>query len=145
MLVRSRFTNFAAVGLYVAIQGFFVLFLLVNLGVTEEWANLIQAFTSIETNFFLNHFFTWSEKVEGTRQTKLLHLAKRWVRFHLSRIFVTIPLNQLFFVIMVNNLAVNYLVAFVINLVIFTVINYMISHWFVFRSTNGSAKEETET
>src|SRR5947209_11341510 len=77
-LVPRRIMGFSVVGGSVMIGGIALLFILVHfLHVEEHLAYLIQAITSIETNFFLNRFLNWKER-DG-------HLAPQWLKFNSTK------------------------------------------------------------
>jgi putative flippase GtrA len=100
-LVPRRILGFSVVGGSVLIGGIVLLFVLVHfLHVEEHLAYLIQAITSIETNFFLNRFLNWKER-DG-------HLAAQWLKFH-STSAITFPLNQALFALL-TWIGVQYLV-----------------------------------
>ncbi len=124
--------GFSVVGGSVMIGGITLLFILVHfLHVEEHLAYLIQAITSIETNFFLNRFLNWKER-DG-------HLTVQWLKFH-STSAVTFPLNQILFALL-TWIGVQYLVVTVIGAGVAAIVNYFANDRFVFHRQDDTKRE----
>jgi putative flippase GtrA len=131
-LVPRRILGFSVVGGSVLIGGIVLLFVLVHfLHVEEHLAYLIQAITSIETNFFLNRFLNWKER-DG-------HLAAQWLKFH-STSAITFPLNQALFALL-TWIGVQYLVVTLIGAGVAAVVNYFTNDHFVFHRQDITKRE----
>lgn len=124
VVANWRFLVFAVIGGYVTLQGAAILWLLVEADLRPELANIGQMIVSIETNFFANNFLTWRDRRERT-------LWSRWKRFHAAKIG-TVVLNSLLFAALVW-LKIPYMLVYMINVAIFTMINFLINEKFVFR------------
>lgn len=127
-LMRPRkLLGFGLVGGSVMVGGLVLLFLLVHVfGVEQHLAYLIQAISSIETNFFLNRFFNWKER-KG-------NLFLQWLKFH-STSAVTFPVNQGLFAVM-TAWGVNYLLVTIMGAGVAAVINYITNEYFVFHNAH---------
>ena len=131
-LAPRRILGFSIVGGSVMIGGIVLLFVLVHfLRVEEHLAYLIQAITSIETNFFLNRFLNWKER-DG-------HLAAQWLRFH-STSAITFPLNQALFALL-TWIGVQYLLVTLIGAGVAAVVNYFTNDHFVFHRRDITKRE----
>ncbi len=114
------------------IGGIALLFVMVHfLHVEEHLAYLIQAITSIETNFTLNRFLNWKER-DG-------HLAVQWLKFH-STSAITFPLNQILFALL-TWIGVQYLVVTVIGAGVAAIVNYFANDRFVFHRQDDTKRE----
>jgi putative flippase GtrA len=130
--VPRRILGFSVVGGSVMMGGIILLFVLVHfLHVEEHLAYLIQAVTSIETNFFLNRFLNWKER-DG-------HLAAQWLKFH-STSTITFPLNQIIFALL-TWIGVHYLLVTLIGAGIAAIVNYLANDRFVFHRQDITKRE----
>ncbi len=139
--LRERILSFSLVGGFVTIIGFAILYVLVQyVGLNKNLAYLIQAILSIELNFFLNHFYTWSDR----RKQGVRAFVTSWGKFHFTRIF-TVTLNQVLYSAFLLS-GINYLVASAMCILIVMIINYIAGDIFVFRhSERATATGEVRT
>jgi putative flippase GtrA len=119
-----RFGTFSFIGGTVFLLGFALLYVEVSLlGMPAAWAFLLQGVISVETSYLLNWRITW-------RHRRLGFWRSLW-RFNLLK-SVTIPLNQGLFMLLLA-LGLQYLVANVATVAIFTLVNYGACHLWAFR------------
>jgi putative flippase GtrA len=118
------FGVFGFIGGVVFLFGFALLYVEVSLlGMDPAWAFLVQGIMSVETSFLLNWRITW-------RDRRLGFWPSFW-RFNLLKA-VTIPLNQGLYIVLLA-LGLQYLVASVVTVAVFTLINYGACHLWAFR------------
>ncbi len=121
---HQRFLLFAVIGGYVTLQGAAILWLLVEAELRPEIANIGQMIVSIETNFFANNWLTWRDRRERS-------LWDRYKRFHFAKIG-TVVLNSLLFAALIW-LKIPYMLVYIINVGVFTAINFLVNEKFVFK------------
>lgn len=132
---HTRKIVFGCVGVFVTLVGYAVMFIAVDIW---HWntsvAYVVQTVISIELNFVLNYWFTFGDR----------RAPGAWRRFHSVRLVITIPLNQALF----NGLVwagVHYLFANALCIVATTIVNYVLSDRFVFRSKTADKETTTGT
>lgn len=131
-LLPKRIFGFSLVGGSVMLGGITLLFVLVHfLHLEKHLAYLIQAITSIETNFFLNRFLNWKER-DG-------NLAVQWLKFHTTSA-ITFPLNQALFALL-TWIGINYLVVTLIGVGVAAIVNYFANDRFVFNRKDDTKRE----
>ncbi len=124
MINFRKVAGFSLVGGFVFLLGTGLLWFCVQVVHMNVYlAYMTQAVVSIESNFFLNHFFNWKER-EGKLWTK-------WLKFHLVKVG-TIVLDQVLFATFIH-FGVNYLIVKVMNTGIITVFNFLLNEFYVFR------------
>jgi putative flippase GtrA len=123
-----RALSFVIVGGGVALLGYVLLFLLVDLlHVEQNLAYFIQAIVAIEANFLLNRSLTWRSSALTWRA-----FAWSWGKFHLAKVG-TVALNQALFGALVF-LGTHYLAANTVCLLVGMLVNYILNDRFVFRA-----------
>lgn len=129
---QDRKFKFLVVGGIVFLLGFVGMKTLVDvLKMNASIAFAIVSFFSIEINFSLNYYWTWSGVGMG-----LKNLIEKWIKFHISRVF-SILLNQIIF----NALLLfhtHYLVSLVITTAVATIFNYILAEYFIFRQPSSN-------
>jgi putative flippase GtrA/GT2 family glycosyltransferase len=134
LLRPRRLLGFSLVGGGVMVGGLVLLFLLVHIfGVEQHLAYLIQAVSSIETNFFLNRFLNWKDR-KG-------NLFFQWLKFHSSSA-VTFPVNQALFAVL-TALGINYLIITILGAGTAAVVNYVTNEFFVFHNARSRTQGKT--
>lgn len=132
LLLRARslsdehgraFTSFGIIGASVFGLGLVLLYIFVHLlHIETSLAFFLQSLIAIEVSFVLNWNLTWKR-----RHTPFRAAAQR---FHVMRL-VTIPVNQIIY-LGLRGLGVEYLLAMVVTVAIFTAINYIVCHTWTF-------------
>lgn len=118
----GRISKFASVGVFVMGFGAVLMIVLVEfLKINESLAYVIQSICAVELNFFLNNLISWRDRKDP--------LLSSWLKFHVLKI-VTVGLTQLLFLAL--NPIFHYLVVYVVNVGIISVINYFGNDRFVF-------------
>jgi putative flippase GtrA len=122
----AKFLKFGVIGGSVALIGAGVLYVLIErFSVEKNLAYLIQAFISLQLNFFLNDQFTWAN-LKGQNG----YLASRWAKFHVAKL-LSVALNQVIFTIL-TAVGVHYLVVYALSVGLIAVVNYYTNDRFVF-------------
>ena len=121
-----RKVKFGAVGIAGVIVSFASLYIMIDmLGVNPSVAYAIQTVLAIETNFFGNALYTWSDRND-------LPLWRRWIRFHLTRVGLMVPFNQVLFWILhplIGTLAAN-----AVCIAAATTVNWFLNDRMIFRA-----------
>lgn len=107
-------------------------------GLDQRVAYFLQALVTIEYNFFLNRYLTWRDRRDETS------LLGTWLRFHAVKVLLTIPLGQLVFTLL-TLAGLHYSLANALCIVIMMVVNYVVSHRFVFKSSTVSIRPSLPT
>ncbi len=130
----KKFLSFGVIGGGIAVGGAALLTLLIEVfKVHPQWANLIQAIVAVETNFLLNNHITWRDRRHHSS------LTSRLGRYHLSKV-VTVTVNQILFALL-SMVGLHYLIIYVCNLGIITILNFVFNEKFVFRH-HGDAEHQ---
>lgn len=131
---RLRVGRFAVVGGVVMVAGAALLVALVELlHVNPHLAYFVQAIFSIEASFVLSRWWTWADRRAVGRR----RVAGEWLRFHSSRA-LTVPANQALFSLLVS-LGVGYFAANAIGIAVASVVNFVVSHHWVFLSKEDAS------
>ncbi len=132
----QRQIDYGSVGAFVTALSFGVLFVTISvLHLHPALAYAIQTIVAVEINFVLNHLLTFRyRRIHFTWKQTLFALGK----FHLSRV-VTIPLSQVLFSTLVS-LTVPYEVAQLVCIAVITIINFIASDRFVYRTKTACAQ-----
>jgi glycosyltransferase involved in cell wall biosynthesis/putative flippase GtrA len=128
---KVRFGIFGLIGGTVFLLGMAGMYLLVSvLGLNAQIAFFITGVFSIELSFFLNWLITW-------RDSQAPFWPSFW-RFNITR-FATVPLSQGFYALLLWG-GVQYLWAVVINVAVFTLVNYVLGFW-AYRKRQGESPQ----
>jgi dolichol-phosphate mannosyltransferase len=125
----TRLASFSAIGLSVFVMGFGLQALLVEIWHVERVvAYVLQGVVSIQVSFLLNYYCTWRDK----------HFAfwPACCRFNGGKVFTTL-LNFGIYAGLIR-LGVNYLAANVALMAVFTLVNYLLGHFWVFGRAGGT-------
>jgi glycosyltransferase involved in cell wall biosynthesis/putative flippase GtrA len=132
---KVRFIIFGLIGGTVFLLGMAGMYLLVSvLGINGQLALFITGIFSIELSFFLNWLITWRDSQAG-------FWPSYW-RFNASRL-VTVPLSQGFYALLIWR-GIQYLLAFTINVGVFTLVNYLLGIWAYRKRERKSPSEESQ-
>jgi len=120
----KRMVLFAVFG----VSGFFlsigIMYLFVSITVMNQTAAyILQTIIAVSVNYLLNWRFTWNDRRVGFWRSAC--------RFSLSRI-VMIALNTVLFAVLVDYCGVHYQIANIGLMMLFTVVNYIVSHTWLF-------------
>jgi putative flippase GtrA len=101
-----------------------------------RWGIVPATATAVETavihNFFWHEHWTWSDRgVPGWKCGQ-----GRFLRFNLSNGLLSIAGNLVFTVLFLDTLPVNYIAANVLAIAVCSILNYVVSDRFVFRSAS---------
>lgn len=119
-----RKIQFAAIGIFVMLMGYGMLFFCIEiLEIDARIAYVIQAFVSVEANFFLNYYVTWRDRRENSMWNAL-------VRFHISRVATVVGNQFLFMGLLV---VMPYMAANTVCIFATTVFSYLAGEKFTFR------------
>jgi 4-amino-4-deoxy-L-arabinose transferase-like glycosyltransferase/putative flippase GtrA len=119
----KRLTSFSVIGLFI-----FALGLALQAFLVEAWhiaaflAYVIQGVASIQMSFLLNYYWTWRDKEVA--------LWSAWRRFNAQKAVMTV-LNFALYAGLIR-FGVNYLLANALLVAVFTVINYLLGHFWAF-------------
>ncbi len=95
-------------------------------------ATVLAVETAVIHNFFWHEHWTWSDRgVHGWRSG-----FRRFLCFNLSNGFLSIAGNLVFTVLFLDTLPVNYVAANVLAIAVCSILNYVVSDRFVFRSVS---------
>lgn len=125
-----RLVKFFLVGGSVTLAGIIGLYLLVDvLSIQPNIAYFVLTAFSLQLNFLLSYFITWSEEL------KQGGLARKWVKFHVSRGIVA-GISQIIFAIL-TIIGIHYMVANLVNIVLATFVNFLVGEFLIFRSRSS--------
>jgi putative flippase GtrA/GT2 family glycosyltransferase len=122
---RGRFASFSVIG-----GGVFLLGLAMQVALVRDVhldaiaAFFLQGFVSVQVSFLLNHFWTW-------RAERVPFWQACW-KFNVSKVVTTIA-NLILYAGLVRA-GMNYVVANVATTAVFTVVNYIVGHYWTFSS-----------
>jgi putative flippase GtrA len=95
-------------------------------------ATALAVETAVIHNFFWHEHWTWSDRgVHGWKGG-----FRRFLRFNLSNGLLAIAGNLVFTVLFLDTLPVNYVAANVLAIAVCSILNYVVSDRFVFRSAS---------
>jgi putative flippase GtrA len=95
-------------------------------------ATALAVETAVIHNFFWHEHWTWSDRGAPGWKGGL----RRFLRFNLSNGFLSIAGNLVFTVLFLDTLPVNYVAANVLAIAVCSILNYVVSDRFVFRSAS---------
>lgn len=128
---KVRFSIFGLIGGTVLVLGMASMYFQVSvLGINAQLAFFITGVFSIELSFYLNWHMTW-------RDSKATFWPSFW-RFNITR-FATVPLSQGLYALLLWG-GVQYLWAVVINVAVFTLVNYVLGFW-AYRKRQGKSTQ----
>ena len=120
---RGRFASFSVIGGGVFLLGLAMQVVLVRDAHLDAIAAFfLQGFVSVQVSFLLNHFWTW-------RAERVPFWQACW-KFNVSKVLTTIA-NLAVYAGLVRA-GMNYVVANVATTAVFTVVNYIVGHYWAF-------------
>jgi putative flippase GtrA len=128
---RARFAAFSAVGGAVFAMGLGLQWLLVarwHFGSVSSF--VLQGFVSVQASFLLNHYWTWRDQHVPFWQA--------WYKFNAQKVITTVANTAVYFALV--RLGVNYLIANIATTAVFTVVNYVGGHYWVFKTKPKDAE-----
>ena len=135
---RGRFASFSVIGGGVFLLGLAMQVVLVrDAHLNAIAAFFLQGFVSVQVSFLLNHFWTW-------RAERVPFWQACW-KFNVSKVLTTIA-NLVLYAGLVRA-GMNYVVANVATTAVFTVVNYIVGHYWAFSSKSPAmvpANEEEQ-
>lgn len=132
-----RFSSYSLVGLGVFVLSNVLLFLFVSiLHMNVTIAYVLQAIIAVSTNFYFNWRFTWRDKMVESTGARLF--ARTALKFAGSRV-ITITINSFAYTFLVHVLHIQYVLANVLLVAIFMVINYFVNHYWSFAAPKSNS------
>jgi len=125
----GRFVVFGAIGLSVFLLGIGLQFLMVRgLGMGTVLSFFLQGVISVQVSFVLNYYWTWGDRRYG--------FWRGCWRFNVQKSLAQV-LNLLLYAGLVR-LGMEYLVANLVTTVVFTFVNYVFGHYWIFTAPAGA-------
>lgn len=135
IVLNSRLLKFCVVGGSGVVVNMGVLYLLTEyFRIPYYIASLIAIELSILSNFFLNHIWTWKDRV-GSLWVKLL-------RYHVGVAGTAFLFNYILLIILTGWLGIYYLLSNLIGITAGTILNYLVNDRWTFKTSISTLSNE---
>lgn len=136
----ARPMRFGAVGLACSGAQLGMLAAFVQLGMRHDLANMLALAFSTQLNFLLSSLIIWPDRPVTRDRTRAI--LQRLVAFNAIS-FTTLLINEGVFA--VSDRFLPYLIAGICGIAVAAPINYLIEHFFIFRTREGNTEHEAPT